>query len=170
MASSLCGQWSSTVIKALENLLIHLANLQVRTAVLSILQRLPIDLNQEGRKTQLKKSQLGRYVAFYSKLQDETLANRKLARGLVETWSRAIYEQYKEGGEEEAKQASCFLSNVKITWQEAIRIHTFLPQTFKVPFGNRGSVTCSSEHQKFCSSHCFCGHVSGTQLPGKLVC
>ena len=85
--------------------------LQVRTAVLSILQRLPLDLSQEGRKTQLKKSQLGRYVAFYSKLQDETLANRKLARGLVESWSRTIYEQYKEGGEEEAKQVCrhCYL-------------------------------------------------------------
>ena len=78
--------------------------LQVRSAVLSMLHRLPIDLQQEGRKAQLKKSQLGRYVAFYSKLQDETLANRKLARGLVEKWSRTIYEQYKETGEEEAKQ------------------------------------------------------------------
>lgn len=71
---------------------------------MSILHRLPIDLSQEGRKTQLKKSQLGRYVLFYSKLPDESLANRKLARGLVETWSRAILEQYKEVGEEEAKQ------------------------------------------------------------------
>lgn len=69
-----------------------------------MLNRLPIDLHQEGRKAQLKKSQLGRYVAFYSKLQDETLSNRKLARGLVEKWSRTIYEQYKESGEEEAKQ------------------------------------------------------------------
>ena len=80
--------------------------LQVRTAVFKILQRLPIDLTLEGRKEQLKKSELGRYVMFYAKLPDETLPNRQLARSLVETWSRPIFEQYREQRQDEEIQVS----------------------------------------------------------------
>lgn len=101
------------------------ALLQVRTAVLSMLHKLPIDLQQEGRKAQLKKSQLGRYIAFYSKLQDETLSNRKLARGLVEKWSRIIFDQYKEGAEEEAKQVALLFTASSRT-VIAYACHSFL--------------------------------------------
>ena len=80
--------------------------MQVRTAVFKMLQKLPIDLTLEGRKEQLKKSELGRYVMFYAKLPDETLPNRQLARSLVETWSRPIFEQYREQRQDEEIQVS----------------------------------------------------------------
>ena len=76
----------------------------MRTAVLKMLHKLPIDLSLEGRKEQLKKSELGKYVMFYSKLPDETLPNRQLARNLVEKWSRPIFEQYRERGIDEELQ------------------------------------------------------------------
>ncbi len=44
---------------------------------------------------QLKKSGLGRMVMFLSKLPDELPANRRMARDLVEKWSRPIFEQYR---------------------------------------------------------------------------
>jgi hypothetical protein len=72
--------------------------------VLKLLHKLPIDLNQEGRKEQLKKSELGRYVMFYSKLPEENLANRQLARALVEKWSRPIFDQYRERERDEEMQ------------------------------------------------------------------
>lgn len=72
--------------------------------MLKLLHKLPIDLNQEGRKEQLKKSQLGRFVMFYSKLPDEGLANRQLARSLVEKWSRPIFDQYREREKDEEIQ------------------------------------------------------------------
>lgn len=42
-------------------------------------------------KAQLKKSQLGNRVMFLLKCQDETSANRQLARDLVQQWSRPIF-------------------------------------------------------------------------------
>lgn len=69
-----------------------------------MLQKLPIDLNLEGRKDQLRKSELGKYVMFYSKLPDENLTNRQAARGLVEKWSRPIFDQYKESAQDEEIQ------------------------------------------------------------------
>lgn len=74
--------------------------------MLALLHKLPIDLSMEGRKEQLKKSELGRYVMFYSKLPDETLPNRQLARGLVEKWSRPIFEQFRERAQDEEMQVS----------------------------------------------------------------
>lgn len=72
--------------------------------MLRMLQKLPIDLSLEGRKEQLKKSELGKYVMFYSKQPDETLPNRQLARSLVEKWSRPVFEQYRERGQDEELQ------------------------------------------------------------------
>lgn len=46
-------------------------------------------------KEQLKKSQLGRIVMFLSKLPDEIPANRRMARELVQRWSRPIFEAYR---------------------------------------------------------------------------
>ena len=53
-----------------------LPNITVRSAVLKLLQQLPIDIADEGRKEQLKKSGLGKVVMFLFKLPDETAGNR----------------------------------------------------------------------------------------------
>ena len=49
-----------------------------------------------GRKQeQLKKSGLGHVIMFLSKLPDELPANRRMAKELVQRWSRPIFEQYR---------------------------------------------------------------------------
>ncbi|KAG7668607.1 hypothetical protein Ndes2526B_g03772 [Nannochloris sp. 'desiccata'] len=67
-----------------------LPNSKIRSAVLTMLVRLPIDCSYEDRREQLKRSGLGRIVMFLSKLPDETPENRRMARELVEKWSRPI--------------------------------------------------------------------------------
>lgn len=47
------------------------------------------------QQEQLKKSGLGHVIMFLSKLPDELPANRRMARDLVEKWSRPIFEQYR---------------------------------------------------------------------------
>ncbi|KAL7150499.1 hypothetical protein ABFS83_05G116500 [Erythranthe nasuta] len=70
-----------------------LPNINVRAAVLSILNDFPIDLEQHDRKEQLKKSGLGKVIMFFSKSDEETTANRKLAKELVDKWSRPIFNK-----------------------------------------------------------------------------
>ncbi len=54
---------------------------QIRTEVLQMLQSLPIDLQDEQRKSQMKKSQLGHVVMFLSKPEvEDNRANRRIAR------------------------------------------------------------------------------------------
>ena len=53
-----------------------LPNITVRSAVLKLLQQLPIDIAYGGRKEQLKRSGLGKVVMFLFKLPDETAGNR----------------------------------------------------------------------------------------------
>lgn len=54
---------------------------QIRTEVLKMLQSLPIDLTDEQRKSQMKKSQLGHVVMFLSKPEvEDNRANRRIAR------------------------------------------------------------------------------------------
>lgn len=67
-----------------------LPNSKIRSTILSLLLRLPVDTSYEDRRQQLKSSELGRMVMFYSKVPDETPENRKIARELVERWSRPI--------------------------------------------------------------------------------
>ena len=50
----------------------------------------------QDRKEQLKKSRLGQVVMFLYKLPDETAGNRRMAKELVERWSRPIFEQYRD--------------------------------------------------------------------------
>ncbi|XP_057810042.1 protein IWS1 homolog 1-like isoform X3 [Salvia miltiorrhiza] len=69
-----------------------LPNINVRAAVLKILNDFPIDLEQYDRREQLKKSGLGK-VMFLSKVDEETTANRKLAKELVDKWSRPIFNK-----------------------------------------------------------------------------
>ncbi|KAK4481596.1 hypothetical protein RD792_012498, partial [Penstemon davidsonii] len=68
-----------------------LPNRNIREAVLKILNDFPIDLEQQCRKEQLKNSGLGKVIMFFSKLDEETAANRKLAKELVDKWVNTIY-------------------------------------------------------------------------------
>ncbi|KAH6822654.1 Transcription elongation factor family protein [Perilla frutescens var. hirtella] len=72
-----------------------LKKLFLLTDVLSKLCNLqfPIDLEQFDRREQLKKSGLGKVIMFLSKSDEETTANRKLAKELVDKWSRPIFNK-----------------------------------------------------------------------------
>ncbi|KAK4422491.1 protein IWS11 [Sesamum alatum] len=70
-----------------------LPNINIRAAVLKILNDFPIDLEQYDRREQLKKSGLGKVIMFLSKSDEETTANRKLAKELVDKWSRPIFNK-----------------------------------------------------------------------------
>jgi transcription factor SPN1 len=70
-----------------------LPNMNIRTTLLQLLTDLPIDVEQFERREQLKKSGLGKVVMFLSRLPEETPANKKLARDLVDKWSRPIFQK-----------------------------------------------------------------------------
>jgi transcription factor SPN1 len=70
-----------------------LPNINIREAILRILTDFPLDLEQYDRKEQLKKSGLGKVIMFFSKSDEETSSNRKLARDLVDKWSRPIFNK-----------------------------------------------------------------------------
>ncbi|XP_031486034.1 protein IWS1 homolog 1 [Nymphaea colorata] len=70
-----------------------LPNINVRTAILKVLTDLPIDVEQYDRKEQLKRSGLGKVIMFLSRSDEETTSNRKLARDLVDQWSRPIFQK-----------------------------------------------------------------------------
>jgi transcription factor SPN1 len=53
----------------------------------------PIDLEQYDRREQLKKSGIGKVIMFLSKSDEETTSNRKLAKDLVDKWSRPIFNK-----------------------------------------------------------------------------
>ncbi|XLR10683.1 hypothetical protein S83_038621, partial [Arachis hypogaea] len=63
-----------------------LPNINIRTAILTILNVFPIDLEQYDRREQLKKSGLGKVIMFLSKSDEEINVNRKLAKKLVDKW------------------------------------------------------------------------------------
>ncbi|KAG6687929.1 hypothetical protein I3842_11G098900 [Carya illinoinensis] len=70
-----------------------LPNINIRAAILKILTDFPIDLEQYDRREQLKKSGLGKVIMFLSKSEEETTSNRKLAKDLVDKWSRPIFNK-----------------------------------------------------------------------------
>ncbi|PWA65684.1 Transcription factor IIS [Artemisia annua] len=70
-----------------------LPNINIRAAILRILTEFPIDLDQYDRREQLKKSGLGKVIMFLSKSDEETTSNRKLAKDLVDKWSRPIFNK-----------------------------------------------------------------------------
>eukprot|EP00252_Welwitschia_mirabilis_P004227 TRINITY_DN14499_c0_g1_i1.p1 TRINITY_DN14499_c0_g1~~TRINITY_DN14499_c0_g1_i1.p1 ORF type:complete len:491 (-),score=152.38 TRINITY_DN14499_c0_g1_i1:116-1588(-) len=76
-----------------------LPNANVRSALLKILTDLPINVSLHERKEQLKKSGLGKVIMFLSKTDEETPANRRLARDLVDKWSRPIFQKSTDYGE-----------------------------------------------------------------------
>ncbi|KAK7366996.1 hypothetical protein VNO80_09001 [Phaseolus coccineus] len=70
-----------------------LPNINIRTEILRILNDFPIDLEQYDRREQLKKSGLGKVIMFLSKSDEEISVNRKLAKELVDKWSRPIFNK-----------------------------------------------------------------------------
>ncbi|KAF6137816.1 hypothetical protein GIB67_040524 [Kingdonia uniflora] len=70
-----------------------LPNINIRTAILKILTDFPLDLELVDRKEQLKKSGLGKVIMFLSRSDEETTGNRKLAKELVDKWSRPIFNK-----------------------------------------------------------------------------
>lgn len=77
----------------------NLPNTTVRTAVIDAVRLLPIETDLNDRKEELKRSGLGRMIMFLSSLPEESSANRKKCKDLVEKWSRPVYElssQYRD--------------------------------------------------------------------------
>ncbi|KAJ3693697.1 hypothetical protein LUZ60_009177 [Juncus effusus] len=70
-----------------------LPNMNIRSAILKLLSDYPIDLEIDERREQLKKSGLGKVIMFLWKSDEETTANRKLAKELVDKWSRPIFNK-----------------------------------------------------------------------------
>ncbi|WOG90042.1 hypothetical protein DCAR_0209283 [Daucus carota subsp. sativus] len=70
-----------------------LPSINIRAAILKILTNFPIDLDQYERKEQLKKSGLGKVIMFLSRSDEETASNRKVAKELVDSWSRSIFNK-----------------------------------------------------------------------------
>ncbi|EOY19721.1 hypothetical protein QUC31_005983 [Theobroma cacao] len=71
-----------------------LPNATLRAAILNMLtQVLPIDIEREDRREQLKKSGLGKVIMFLSKSDEEITANKRLAKDLIEHWSRTIFSK-----------------------------------------------------------------------------
>jgi transcription factor SPN1 len=81
-----------------------LPNSKIRSSVLNMLTRLPVDCSYEDRKEQLKRSGMGRIVMFLSKLPDELPANRRTAQQLVEKWSRPILAPRRDRAREEEEE------------------------------------------------------------------
>lgn len=64
---------------------------KMRGALLRLMLLMPIDTAHEGVKNLLAKSGLGKQVMFYYKCSAESHANRRMAKELVERWSRPIF-------------------------------------------------------------------------------
>ena len=50
----------------------------------------------QERRDALKNSGIGKMVMFLYKLPDETPANRKMAKQIVERWSRPIFDSHRD--------------------------------------------------------------------------
>ncbi|RZC80579.1 hypothetical protein C5167_043152 [Papaver somniferum] len=70
-----------------------LPNITVRSGVLKILTDFRVDLEEFDRREQLKRSDLGKVIMFLSRSDEETAGNRKLAKDLVDKWSRPIFNK-----------------------------------------------------------------------------
>ncbi|KAL7122753.1 hypothetical protein ACP275_01G063400 [Erythranthe tilingii] len=67
--------------------------IDVRAAVLNVLNDIYIDWDESDRREQLKRSGIGKVVIFFSKSDEETRANRKVAKELVHKWGRIIFNK-----------------------------------------------------------------------------
>ena len=69
-----------------------LPNMRLRSALLQLCARLPVDTQEQDGREQLKRSGLGKVIMFY-KLHDEVAANRATAAHMVDVWSRPIFSK-----------------------------------------------------------------------------
>ncbi|EYU23305.1 hypothetical protein MIMGU_mgv1a026347mg, partial [Erythranthe guttata] len=67
--------------------------IDVRATVLNVLNDIYIDWDESDRREQLKRSGIGKVVIFFSKSDEETRANRKVAKELVHKWGRIIFDK-----------------------------------------------------------------------------
>eukprot|EP00210_Caulerpa_lentillifera_P001166 g1122.t1 len=81
-----------------------LPNEKIRSTVLKILHKLPIDTADNTDRKNLQISQIGSRVMLLSRVSQETAENRKLAWDLVQKWSRPIFEQARRDDDEESLQ------------------------------------------------------------------
>lgn len=81
-----------------------LPNEKIRSTVLKILHKLPIDTADNTDRKNLQISQIGSRVMLLSRVSQETRENRKLAWDLVQKWSRPIFEQARRDDDEESLQ------------------------------------------------------------------
>ncbi|XVF03951.1 hypothetical protein REPUB_Repub05bG0037900 [Reevesia pubescens] len=70
-----------------------LPNANIRAAILNVLTDFPIDLELPDHSEQLKSSGLGKAIMFLSKSDEEIASNKKVAKDLVEKWSRTIFNK-----------------------------------------------------------------------------
>lgn len=68
-----------------------LPHVKVRTAVLRNLAKLDLDTSDEEVKSMLKETQIGHYVMFLAKNQDESPENRKLAMQITQKWAKPLW-------------------------------------------------------------------------------
>ncbi|KAL0371936.1 UNVERIFIED_CONTAM: protein IWS11 [Sesamum calycinum] len=73
----------------------NLPDINIRTAVLKFLNDFPIDLQHSDRRGLLKRSGLGKVIMFLSMSTEETTANQKLAKELVDKWMNKKLQQLK---------------------------------------------------------------------------
>ncbi|KAK1272124.1 hypothetical protein QJS04_geneDACA021602 [Acorus gramineus] len=117
-----------------------LPNINIRETILKILTDLPIDLEQYDRREQLKKSGLGKVVMFLSRSDEETTANRKLAKELVDKWSRPIFnkstrfEDMRTYYDERTPFCRSSLKKGSKSGQLASRRHASKPETLAMDF------------------------------------
>ena len=106
-----------------------LPNLRLRSSLLALCSRLPVDTQQQDGREQLKRSGLGKVIMFY-KLHDEVAANRNIAAHLVETCSRPIFALsavYKARAPRGGRAARCGGLSARARAQDLDREQTEVP-------------------------------------------
>jgi hypothetical protein len=89
-----------------------LPHAQVRATVYRSLQRLPINTLEGSSRDMLKSSGIGPVLRFYSKVRDESPANRRLVTDLLNAWMAPIVEEGRKAvlnseQEEQRREVSC---------------------------------------------------------------
>ncbi|KAK1320329.1 hypothetical protein QJS10_CPA03g01585 [Acorus calamus] len=113
-----------------------LPNINIREAILKI-------LTDYDRREQLKKSGLGKVVVFLSRSDEETTSNRKLAKELVDKWSRPIFnkstrfEDMRTYDDERTPFRRSSLKKGSKSGQLASRRHASRPETLAMDFAVR---------------------------------
>ncbi|MEW5302695.1 MAG: hypothetical protein WDW36_005449 [Sanguina aurantia] len=117
-------------------------------------QLLPIDTKRDEIKDNLKKSCLAKRIIFLTKCEDETPANKKLARELVQEWASNIFfdadieaEKRRSKGDAQLAARALALERTKETaspsdapkrharvGEPGYRVHAAIPQASKLDY------------------------------------